>query len=459
VPNHGNCDNGLFCDGAETCDAVLDCQAGTTVDCNDGVGCTDDSCNETTDTCDNVANDANCDDGLFCNGAETCDAVLDCQAGTTVDCDDGVGCTDDSCNETTDTCDNAPNDALCDNGLFCDGAETCDAVLDCQAGTTVDCDDGVGCTDDSCNETTDTCDNVANNANCPDNGQFCDGTESCDAVNDCVSSGDPCLPGGFCNETTDTCDECQVDGDCDDSDVCTVDTCVAGSCAYSSAAPHLESLEVFYSGMFADAVDPSKAFLAGGSTATGANITNYVRGITGIRVYFDDTVDFATVAADAFTFEWTTGSGTAFELDPDAAANTTVTDTVEPGGTLVTIVITDNHVRRRWLKVTVLGAQVSAGGCGLDGELSGNPVSMPSGDGSPGGDAVFYLGNMPGEVTGDRKVLFTDVGDVRAELDLFLQVPITNIYDVNKSGKVLFTDVGDTRAELDLFFTLPLIAP
>jgi hypothetical protein len=56
-------------------------------------------------------------------------------------------------------------------------------------------------------------------------------------------------------------------------------------------------------------------------------------------------------------------------------------------------------------------------------------------------------------------VLFQDVGDVRAELDLFLQVPITNIYDVDKNGRVLFTDVGDTRAELDLFFTLPLISP
>jgi hypothetical protein len=46
-----------------------------------------------------------------------------------------VGCTDDSCNEGTDSCDNVPNDALCDNGLFCDGAETCDAQSDCQTGT------------------------------------------------------------------------------------------------------------------------------------------------------------------------------------------------------------------------------------------------------------------------------------------------------------------------------------
>ena len=60
----------------------MDCQAGTAANCNAGVGCTEGSCNEGTDSCDNIANNANCDDGLFCNGAETCNATLDCQADT-----------------------------------------------------------------------------------------------------------------------------------------------------------------------------------------------------------------------------------------------------------------------------------------------------------------------------------------------------------------------------------------
>jgi hypothetical protein len=177
IANDASCDNGLYCDGAETCDALLDCQAGTAVDCNDGVGCTNDSCNEGTDSCDNLPNNGLCDDGLYCNGAETCDALLDCQAGTAVDCDDLVGCTDDSCNEGTDSCDNVPNNGLCDDGLYCNGAETCDALLDCQAGTAVDCDDSVGCTDDSCNEGTDSCDNVPNNGLC-DDGLYCNGAET-----------------------------------------------------------------------------------------------------------------------------------------------------------------------------------------------------------------------------------------------------------------------------------------
>ncbi len=150
--------------------------------------------------------DLQCDNGLYCDGAETCDIPSGiCQPGTAPDCDDGVSCTVDSCNEGTDSCDNVANDGLCDNGQFCDGAELCDAVNDCQAGTAVDCTDGVSCTVDSCNETTDTCDNVPNDAACED-GSFCTGVETCDPVLDCQSSGDPCQPGETCNEATDTCD-------------------------------------------------------------------------------------------------------------------------------------------------------------------------------------------------------------------------------------------------------------
>ncbi|MCP4572183.1 MAG: hypothetical protein GY838_07485, partial [bacterium] len=129
-----DCDDGLYCNGVETCNAGT-CQNGTAVTCDDGVACTDDSCNEGTDSCEFTTNDANCANGLYCDGDETCDAVLGCQAGTAPNCDDGVACTGDSCNEGSDSCDSTPSHALCDNGLFCDGAETCDPVLSCQAGS------------------------------------------------------------------------------------------------------------------------------------------------------------------------------------------------------------------------------------------------------------------------------------------------------------------------------------
>ena len=201
--NDGNCDNGAFCDGSETCDALLDCQAGAPPAIDDGVACTDDSCDEGTDTIVNAVNDGNCDNGAFCDGSETCDALLDCQAGAPPAIDDGVACTDDSCDEGTDTIVNAVNDGNCDNGAFCDGAETCDALLDCQAGTPPAIDDGVACTDDSCDEGTDTIVNAVNDGNC-DNGLFCDGAETCDPLLDCQAGTDPC-GGGACDEGTDTC--------------------------------------------------------------------------------------------------------------------------------------------------------------------------------------------------------------------------------------------------------------
>ncbi|MBI4716866.1 MAG: S8 family serine peptidase [Planctomycetes bacterium] len=77
--------------------------------------------------------DPECDDGLFCNGAETCVGGT-CQAGTAPNCADAVACTTDTCNETTDSCDHTPNNAACDDGLFCNGAETCHVTLGCQAG-------------------------------------------------------------------------------------------------------------------------------------------------------------------------------------------------------------------------------------------------------------------------------------------------------------------------------------
>ena len=151
--------------------------------------------------------DAECDNGEFCDGAETCDTNTgECVPGTPVDVDDGVGCTDDSCDEANDVVVNAPNDGLCDNGQFCDGAETCDATNDCQAGTPVDVDDGVGCTDDSCDEANDVVVNAPNDGLC-DNGQFCDGAETCDATNDCQDGTPPCDPATeTCDEQTDSCE-------------------------------------------------------------------------------------------------------------------------------------------------------------------------------------------------------------------------------------------------------------
>ncbi len=235
TPSDAACDDGLFCNGEETCNAQSGCQDGPDPDCSDGVSCTVDTCNEATDGCDHAADDAFCDDAQFCTTGETCDPINDCQPGVPTNCGDGVDCTMDVCNETTNTCDHTPVDAICDDSQFCNGEETCDLVNGCQAGTAPDCNDSVDCTDDSCNETFDQCDHTPNNGSC-DDGQFCTGVEICDPIDDCQPGSDPC-PGVLCNETADQCVDCLTDANCDNSVFCDgLETCntVTGLCVPGS---------------------------------------------------------------------------------------------------------------------------------------------------------------------------------------------------------------------------------
>ncbi len=208
--NGGNslCADSLWCNGDETCGGVSGCQAGTPVNCADSYSCTVDSCNESTDSCNNVENDAlcsggqvcntvyfppptgcgvitactgqpdgtACDDGLYCNGADRCQSQVCVDDGIPLNISDGVSCTVDSCNETTDTIEHPPNNAVCNNGLYCDGVEYCDSLLDCRSGTPVNCvnTDPYSCTVDSCNEATDACDIHTNDNSLCAPGETCD---------------------------------------------------------------------------------------------------------------------------------------------------------------------------------------------------------------------------------------------------------------------------------------------
>lgn len=109
------------------------------------------------------------EDGTPCDDENACtenDAYLDgvC-VGDFVDCDDGNMCTSDSCDPATG-CQYDPSSL---NGIPCDDEDGCtvdDICSDgvCSAGTPLDCDDGVACTNDACSGGI--CHNIADDSLC-----------------------------------------------------------------------------------------------------------------------------------------------------------------------------------------------------------------------------------------------------------------------------------------------------
>jgi len=70
-----------------------------------------------TNTC---LHDSDCDDGLFCDGTETCDTnTSKCVRGTAPNCSDEMDCTVDFCDEGADVCLSIADNTRCDTGEMC----------------------------------------------------------------------------------------------------------------------------------------------------------------------------------------------------------------------------------------------------------------------------------------------------------------------------------------------------
>jgi hypothetical protein len=81
---------------------------------------------------------ASCDDGIYCNGAETCQSGK-CVKGAAVTCNDSNACTSDTCSETAKACAYAPltDNTSCASGVCCAG--TCKAGAATCSGTGTVC--------------------------------------------------------------------------------------------------------------------------------------------------------------------------------------------------------------------------------------------------------------------------------------------------------------------------------
>jgi hypothetical protein len=208
-----HCDDGLFCT-IDTCSSGSCSNSPRNVD--DGVACTIDTCNEANQTIGHTPDHNSCQDGLWCNGQEVCNVTTNCQAGTAVICDDLIDCTIDSCDEGTNITDNI---GVCDYNT-----DPCSCVINS------DCDDSNPCTDDICKPDY-TCDNIINNSNTCDDGFFCTVNDRCSSGN-CIADPRPVNDGIACTE--DSCDDIldivknvPNNTKCDDGNECTDNICNA----------------------------------------------------------------------------------------------------------------------------------------------------------------------------------------------------------------------------------------
>ncbi len=172
--------------------------------------------------------DAECDDGQFCSGIETCSGGA-CQSSGDP-CSGGT-----ACNESTDSCDVA----VCDNDGSCGAGEDCNnCPNDCRDKVNGNpnsryCCDGdlAECGDSRCSESGWDCADsggCTSDAEC-DDGQFCNGSETCSGGS-CQGGSDPC-PGQGCDEGSDQCVSCGGNRSaCSANSDCCSNNCRNGVC-------------------------------------------------------------------------------------------------------------------------------------------------------------------------------------------------------------------------------------
>ncbi|HEV8200431.1 MAG TPA: hypothetical protein VGS03_10445, partial [Candidatus Polarisedimenticolia bacterium] len=165
--NTASCDDGVFCNGSDVCQngecthrndecqpgQICNENPGVCVECNGDGDCHPGApfCDTGSHTCEQCLNDGQCDDHNACNGAETCQGST-CRPGTTPNCNDGNGCTNDLCSPASG-CYHTNNSNSCDDGNACTTGDTCSSGT-CRGGTPPDCNDNNPCTADSCNAAT-----------------------------------------------------------------------------------------------------------------------------------------------------------------------------------------------------------------------------------------------------------------------------------------------------------------
>lgn len=235
-PTGSTCNDGNSSTTNDACSAGVCVGTPIVVNCDDGNPCTVDTVSGTTCLHSSAPTGTACNDGLFCNGADSCsNGSCSLHAGNPCPGADGDSNCRESCNEAADACTgNDPNGSACNDGNSMTSNDACSNGT-C-VGTPVSCDDGNPCTTDTLSGTTCLHSAVAFGTSC-DDGVYCNGADSCNAGACTVHAGNPCSGGpvcaNYCNETARNCFT-QVNVVCTaDTNACTYDVCNgSGSCTH-----------------------------------------------------------------------------------------------------------------------------------------------------------------------------------------------------------------------------------
>ncbi len=142
-PNGANCTAAGQCDSGHCVSRVSGaaCSGGSCVCCGEATCQSPPTCKAFAGTCGatcdytgNAPNGSSCNDGLFCNGADTCSAGA-CAVHAGDPCS-GTQCN--TCNESADNC-FTPVGTGCNDGLACNVGETCNGAGACAGGAAPDC--------------------------------------------------------------------------------------------------------------------------------------------------------------------------------------------------------------------------------------------------------------------------------------------------------------------------------
>jgi hypothetical protein len=186
------------------------------------------------------------------------------------------------------------------------------------------------------------------------------------------------------------------------------------------------------------------AYLPGSGAATFANVSSYTRGINGIMI--DIPSQHGTITAADFVFK--VGNNNAPNNWANAPTPTTVS--VRPGAGVngldrLELIWPDNAIRKTWLQVIMKGNDA----------VGGNDTNT-----GLGSSLIFYFGHALGDTgLGDTATLASvtandEVGVRNHYVQLFKNIPITNIYDFDRDGSVNTSDEITARNNYTALLTV-----